>query len=286
VLLAVFNWCGVRSAAADFVHGLWVWKSQTVLEAPHGPTALLKFCEEGGINEVYLSVAVDPHTSALSDEHQVAHLIASLHRSHIRVESLLSSVDADEPGRHRQKLLDRVRSVVQFNARQPREHFDGIHLDVEPHQRPENKGPGNLRFLPDLVRAYREVRAVAGEAGLSVNADIPSKYLKGEIRERRMLLTSVPRLTLMLYELSNPEDGGTREQKAEKLTKAGERYFETAYQGLAGEDLARMSIALRTPDYGDLLQFMFQALDETLRGNPHYLGWARHSYNDVLAAAH
>ena len=44
-----------------------------------------------------------------------------------------------------------------------------------------------------------------------------------------------------------------------------------------------MSIALRTPDYGDILQGMFKTLDETLRGNPHYLGWARHSYNDTLA---
>jgi hypothetical protein len=27
---------------------------------------------------------------------------------------------------------------------------------------------------------------------------------------------------------------------------------------------------------------MLRNLDETFRGNPHYLGWARHSYNDTL----
>ena len=83
------------------------------------------------------------------------------------------------------------------------------------------------------MSTYRAVRVLAGSTGMTVNADIPNKYLKGEIGGRRMPLSAVPRLTLMLYELSSPEG-------------------------------------------------MFQTLDETLRGNPHYLGWARHSYNDTL----
>jgi hypothetical protein len=55
-----------------------------------------------------------------------------------------------------------------------------------------------------------------------------------------------------------------------------------AYDSLAGRDLARMAIALRTPDYGELLPQMLARLDDANRDNPHYLGWARHSYNDVL----
>jgi hypothetical protein len=42
-----------------------------------------------------------------------------------------------------------------------------------------------------------------------------------------------------------------------------------------------MAIALRTADYGKLLPQMLQALDDANTTNPHYLGWARHSYNDV-----
>ena len=60
------------------------------------------------------------------------------------------------------------------------------------------------------------------------------------------------------------------------------RFLETAYQGLGDADLARMSIALRTADYRDLLPSMLKTLDQTLGANPHYLGWARHSYNDTL----
>jgi hypothetical protein len=82
--------------------------------------------------------------------------------------------------------------------------------------------------------------------------------------------------------LSNPGDGQTTQQKAEKAATASEKFLEMAYAGLPGRGLARMAIALRTADYGDLLPQMLRKLDEANRGNPHYLGWARHSYKDVV----
>ncbi len=45
-----------------------------------------------------------------------------------------------------------------------------------------------------------------------------------------------------------------------------------------------MVIALRTPDFGGLLPQMLKKLDDANRAKPHYLGWARHSYNDYLNA--
>jgi hypothetical protein len=53
-----------------------------------------------------------------------------------------------------------------------------------------------------------------------------------------------------------------------------------AYDGLGDGNLAKMLIALRTPDYGEMLK----DLDDGNHANPHYLGWARHSYNDSLLA--
>jgi len=41
-----------------------------------------------------------------------------------------------------------------------------------------------------------------------------------------------------------------------------------------------MAIGLRTPDYDQLMSRMLKTLDDTLSGNPHYLGWAWHSYNN------
>lgn len=260
-------------------HGLWVWKSQSVLEAPRAAEKLRDFCQAAGINEVYVSVSA---SADASEERRLAHLIALLHPLKIRVEALLSSENADQVGKHREKLLERVRGVVEFNQKHAADPFDGIHLDIEPQQRPENKGPGNLRFLPGLVDAYRAVRSLAERAKLTVNADIQNKLLKGNLAERRMLLSSLPRLTLMLYELSSPGDGDSAEKQAEKLRTASQKFLDMAYEGVEGSNFAKMAIALRTPDYGDKLPAMLKELDQANRANPHYRGWARHSYNDWL----
>jgi hypothetical protein len=274
-----------RLLAADspgLVHGLWVWKSPTVLEAPRGAERLRDFCKAQGINEVYVSVSAK---SEAEEDKQLAELIGMLHRLGIRVEALLTSAEADEPGKHRETLLEHVRLIVQFNQRHTGERFDGIHLDVEPQQRPENKGPGNLRFLPGLVDAYREVRGVAEAAHLTVNADIQNKLLKGDLEERRKLLSALPRLTLMLYELSSPNDGQSAEEKMEKLRTESQKFLDMAYEGLNDPHLAKMVIGLRQPDYEELLPEMLKSLDEAHRGNPHYAGWSRHAYGDYLKAA-
>lgn len=261
------------------VHGLWVWKGPSVIETDQGARDLLDFCKSEDINEVYVSIS--EHSEPV-EETQLVHLIALLHRSNIRVEALLSSTDADEPGKHRDTLLRHAQEVVQFNETHAADRFDGIHLDVEPQQRPENKGPGNLRYLPGLVEAFRGVRDIAEPAGMTVNADIQDKVLKGDLDERRMLLSAVPQVTLMMYELSRPGDGDNTEQQSEKAAATSRKFLEMAYEGLNGKNLAKMVIALRTPDYGARLPEMLKGLDESNRGNPHYLGWARHSYNDYL----
>jgi hypothetical protein len=252
------------------------------LESPQAAETLRDFCQSHGINEVYVSVST---RNAASDDDHLARLIALLHRSNIRVEALLSSENADEGGKHLDKLLDHVEQIVRFNQHEP-DRFDGIHLDIEPQQRPQNKGPGNLRFLPGLVDAYRTVRSRAGAAGMPVNADIQNKLLKGDASQRRMLLAALPRLTLMLYEVSSPEDGDSAAQKAAKIRTASQKFLDMAYEGLDDPNLAKMIIALRTPDYGDLLPEMLKTWDDAHRSNPHYIGWARHSYNDYLKGAH
>ena len=261
------------------IHGLWLWKSPTVLEFPQAAESLRAFCQSEKINEVYISIS---ERSEPAEESQLTRTISILHRANIRVEALLSSSEADEPGKHRQTLLRHVQEVLDFNRKHPNAKFDGIHLDIEPQQRPENKGPGNLRFLPGLTDAFREVRAVTEPAGLTLNADIQNKLLKADAAQRKMLLSAVPRVTLMMYELSSPNDGETPEQKSQKAVEASQKFLTMAYEGLNDRNLAKMAIALRTPDYGDLLPQMLKALDEANRENPHYLGWARHSYNDHL----
>lgn len=259
------------------IHGLWVWKGPAILTAPKGAERLRDFCRAERINEVYISALSH---GELENVAALATAIELLHRSNVRVEALLSSTDADQAGKHRDRLLDHVRAITKFNQQHPRSRIDGIHLDIEPQQRAENKGAGNLGFLPGLAAAYRDVRALAEPAGLTVNADIQNKLLKGSAVERRQLLQSLPRLTLMLYEL-NDAKGRSFDEEAATLRAASRRFLDMAYDGLHDPGLAQMVIGLRTPDYDEMLPRMLESLDEANGNNTHYLGWARHSYNDV-----
>lgn len=264
------------------VHGLWVWKTPSVLQASRGAEMLRDFCKSADISEVYVSF---PPRIDAGEEAQFARLISMLHGTGVRVEALISSINGDEPGAPRAKLVGRARSILEFNERHASQHFDGIHLDIEPQQRPENKGPGNLNFLSGLTGAYRDVGALTARTGMTLNADVQIKLLKGDPQQRRELLTSVPRITLMLYELSSPDDGTSTAEKEGKLRDRDASILDAAYQGLGNEGVAKMAVALRTPDYGPLLPRMLAVLDDANRTNPHYLGWARHSYNDMLGSA-
>jgi len=275
-VLSVFS-PALAAAPQTLVHGLWVWKTLSVLQAPEGPEKLRDFCLRNHVSEVYLSVS---ERATTLEDHHLTDLVGTLHRSGLQVDALLSSPDADEPGRPREKLLDEARQVLSFNKRHPECSFDGIHLDIEPQQREENKGEGNLRFLPGLVAAYRAMLQLTGSERIGLNADIARKFLKGGLEERRMLLSALPRLTLMLYELGSPNDLESAAKRVEKLQKATQESFQEAYAGLDDINLARLGIGLRTPDYGELLPRMLQTLDDANRTNPHYLGWGWHSYND------
>ena len=287
VLFLASPLCAFRGNATAPVHGVWIWGTLYVLDDRGSAESLRDFCRSQDISEVYLSISgrAGPGTTfgGAFEESEIAGVLALLHGSRIRVEALLGSIDADQPGMHRNLLLEQVRRIVQFNQKHPRDRFDGIHLDIEPQQRPENYGPENRKFLMDLVGTFRAVRALAEADRMSVNADIPTKLLKGDVSERRRLLSSLPRLTLMLYELSSPNDGDNGPRKAEKLRRASREFLAMAYAGLSDAHLAEMEIALRTADYGDLLPGMLKILDQVNRPNPHYLGWARHSYNDSLS---
>ena len=262
-------------------HGLWVWKTPAVLATPADIEALRNFCRSEHINEVYLSFSSNggPEGRAKEDA-LLSGVIRQLHESGIHAEALLSSADADEAGKPREKLLNEIREVIQFNRSHTGSAFDGIHLDIEPQQRPENKGPGNFNFLPGLVETYRAARKLTAPARLTINADIPIKLLKGDLNQRRSLLTALPSLTLMLYQLSSPGDGASPEEQQAKLLAKTRETMQMAYEGLGRVNFARLAIGLRTPDYKQRIPRMLQAIDNAEHANPHYLGWAWHSWND------
>src|ERR1700755_1998031 len=174
VLLCWVSGTAAQGQRNQFVHGVWVWRTPILLDLPARGEALRDFCRANQINEVYLSFT--SQNTASPEQQEIGKLIELLHKSHIRVEALLSSADADQPGNQHDKLMGHVNEVVTFNREHSRQRFDGIHLDIEPQQRQENKGPGNLGFLPNLLDTYHAVLAVAEQNQMTVNADIPNKF--------------------------------------------------------------------------------------------------------------
>src|ERR1700753_554093 len=217
LLLCLVPGVAVQGQKGQFVHGVWVWRTPVLLDLPARGEALRDFCRSNQINEVYLSFT--SQNTAEPEQREIAKLIELLHKSHIRVEALLSSADADQAGTHRDKLLGHVNEVVTFNREHAHQRFDGIHLDIQPQQRQENKVPGNLGFLPDLLNTYRAVLTVAQQNQMTVNGDIPIKFLKADTTQRQALMSSLPRFTLMLYELSSPGDAQANEKLRQASTK-------------------------------------------------------------------
>lgn len=250
------------------------------MHGPQGIHGLLAFCRSQSVNEVYLSVS---EQELKVDDKAIGHFIGQLHGAGVRAEALVSSTTADLGGKPRAKLLEHVRAILRFDELHGDGRFDGIHVDVEPQQRPENKGDDNIQYLPGLVDTYHEIRVLAEPRGLTVNADIQRKLLRADPVPRRALLASLPRLTLMMYELSGPGSTPSAEDKSTQAREASQKFLALAYQGLNDPGLARIAIGLRSADYGKELPQVLQTLDAANAANSHYLGWARHSYNDTTS---
>ena len=54
-LLCLLPGAAAHSQNGQFVHGIWVWKTPTLLDLPSRGEALRDFCRSHQVNEVYLS---------------------------------------------------------------------------------------------------------------------------------------------------------------------------------------------------------------------------------------
>lgn len=268
------------NTVSSSVHGLWAYNGNSIAASSTGAETLRNFAVAQHINAVYIS-ALPNGNPQLSGE--ISNLISVLHQSQIHVEALIGNSTADEPGAPRNSLLAIVQNIIQFNQKNPTTQFDGIHLDIEPQQRPENSGANALQFLPNLIETYHEANALAVSANLVVDADIPIEVLRASADQRQLLFTVLPRLTLMLYGISNQANGQTVEQQVTALQQASQKYLSMAYRGLGGDNLATLAIGLDTTDYGyNLIPIMLSAVDQSNASNAHYPGWSRYSYGDYL----
>jgi hypothetical protein len=73
LLWAVAPLSGAAVAQEPFVHGLWLWKTASVLAAPNSGEALRDFCRAQTVTEVYLSYS--PDKADAMEEAEVAGVI-------------------------------------------------------------------------------------------------------------------------------------------------------------------------------------------------------------------
>lgn len=253
---------------ATRARGLWVWRTSEVLADPAEPQALLDLCRARGLNEVYLSIPGSGPGGGpgggppLLQDARLPRLLQALAAAGIRAEALLGQARWYQPA-ERGALLALIEAVGAWNRAGPG-RFTGVHLDIEPHQLLENKGPGNLGFLPDLIATFAAARAAAAAHGLPLSADVPRKLLKASPADWAALTAACPRLLWMLYELPGHADAILRLARR-ALQRGG----------------AQVVVAVRVPDHGALLPEVLAAVEAGLSPEPGYGGWAIHDYRGL-----
>jgi hypothetical protein len=244
--------------------GIWVWGTTKRLDDPRAAEIILETCRESRLNEVYLSVG-----NGAMRHPRFPELVKTLYDAGIRVEALMGEA-AWYQAEHRHEMLAVVDEVIALNARHGGK-IAAIHLDIEPHQIPANRGDHS--WLPALAEALQMVKAKAASAGMSTSADLPRFALD---EQGPLFARAVQRPFVMLYQL--------RERSADWLALQSAAVIEDTYLGMHPELHGRLVVALRVEDYGRDTTPMAYGLEDAHGGNQRYGGFAIHDEAKLRAA--
>lgn len=239
------------------VKGMWVWSTKKRLGDPNGTSSLLETVKMARLDEIYLSV-----NDGVLDDPRLPALMDALGAAGVKVEALAGQAAWYQPEK-RAEVLALVDSVAAYNERNATK-MTGVHLDIEPHQIPENKG--NHSFLPALADTLRAARDHARAKNLMLSADLPRFAFE---EQGALFAEAVPRLFVMLYQL--------KEKSSPWLVKQSTKTLGYTYSKVPSSARGRMVIGLRVEDYATEIDGMVDALDASLEGsNARYGGWAIH----------
>jgi hypothetical protein len=237
-------------------HGLWVWRTQQHLDAGDA-SRLLATCVTSRVTEVYLAV-----DSKVLGDARLQVLVAKLRSGNVRVVALMGDAVWYKPEK-RSSMFAMIDGVGSYNGRAPANaQFQGVQFDIEPHQLPENKGVRT--YLPALAETLSAGRQRAAGFGLEASACLPRFVIDDAPQLHHAFATAVPRIFLMLYELS---DKGT----STLVRIAGD----TATSQYKGEPTGNMVVGVSVDDYADV-QANLRAIEAAKPGGAYYGGWAIH----------
>lgn len=241
-----------------------MWSTTRRLADLDAAQKILATCARTNVNEVYLSVG----NGALRHPRFGA-LVKALYDAGIRVEALMGEAHWYRPDA-RHEMLAVIDEVAVTNA-QIGGKIAGIHLDIEPHQLPENRA--SHAFLPDLAETLRIARDAAASAGLSTSADLPRFALD---EAPALFASASQRLFVMLYQLRDASPAWLARQSGAVLSST----YASTTPSLKG----RLVVALRVEDYAGGTRAMAEGLKDVHAGNSRYGGWAIHDEAKLRAA--
>ncbi len=164
-------------------HAMWSWRTESILGDPDQRDALITFCREREITDLFSQVLYEYRDQevALQEIDSQRQFNALAHRMGIRVHALDGhssyALEANHP-----RMLRLAEALIRFNeAGTPETRFHGVHLDNEPYLLAEWK---NEATRPAVLQAYYELnRRLAPrlkEAHLEFGLDIPFWWDKAD----------------------------------------------------------------------------------------------------------
>jgi len=160
--------------------GMWVYKTDEIAASAAAGDALFDFCAQRRITDLFWQVHFErlPDGSRpLKNAAASRAFLQGAHARSLRIHALFGDPSHALRAKHG-IVLASVDGILAFNREGPADaHFDGVHLDIEPHGLPRWK-KSDLAQKCDLLTQFVEVnhkavsRAHAADPGLIYGVDI------------------------------------------------------------------------------------------------------------------
>ncbi|MFC5457567.1 hypothetical protein [Prosthecobacter fluviatilis] len=166
--------------SAAEMRGMWIYKTDEIAASPEASDALFDFCAQRHITDLFWQVhftKLENGGRELKNAAPTRAFIQHAHARSLRIHALFGDPSHTLRAKHG-IVLASVDGILAFNREEPRDaHFDGVHLDIEPHGLLQWKKADPAQKC-DLLTQFVEVnhkavsRAHTAEPGLIYGVDI------------------------------------------------------------------------------------------------------------------
>lgn len=289
------------SLTAAETRGMWIYKTDEIAASAAASDALFDFCAKRHITDLFWQVHFTKLENGGRELKNVAPTRAFIQHAHarsLRIHALFGDPSHALKAKHA-IVFASIDGIQAFNREGPADaHFDGVHLDIEPHGLPQWK-KADFAQKCDLLTQFVEVnhkavsRAHAADSGLIYGVDIvfwldkttpegkpayPVTYQGVAKDAAKHLLDCVDHVAIMSYRDTDEGKNGiislvaktiayADTTKAKVFVGAKMANIGPKMEGFYGKTEAQMMSALKAvddtytphPGYAGLAFFMYEA---------------------------